>query len=127
MCNRVLIVLAVAFCSAASNGVLAADIAVPRIVPPPLVYNWSGFYLGAHIGYGWDNRDAEIFDPTGALVASGSTNGSSLIGGAQIGYNFALTPQWILGIEADYSGTSMGGTAIGAPAFGLRVNNIDGF
>ena len=120
-------VLAAAFCSAASTTVLAADMAVPRMSLPPLLYNWSGFYLGAHIGYGWDNRDAEIFDPTGAPLVSGSTNGSSLIGGVQIGYNFALTPQWILGIEADYSGARMGSTAIGAPAFGQRENSIDGF
>jgi outer membrane immunogenic protein len=127
MCNRVLMMLAAAFCSAAGSPVLAADMAVPRAVPPLVIYNWNGFYLGGHIGYGWASRDAEIFDPTGAPLVSGSTGGSSLIGGAQIGYNFALTPQWILGIEADYSGSSMGSTAIGAPAFGQRVANIDSF
>ncbi|HXX07451.1 MAG TPA: outer membrane beta-barrel protein [Pseudolabrys sp.] len=127
MRNRVLMLLAAAFCSTASGSVFAADMAVPRANPPPFIYNWSGFYLGAHIGYGWDHRDAEIFDSTGASLVSGSTQGSRVLGGAQIGINFAVAPQWIVGIEADYSGTNMGSTAIDGPAFGQRENNIDSF
>ncbi|HXZ45414.1 MAG TPA: outer membrane beta-barrel protein [Pseudolabrys sp.] len=118
--------LAAAFCLAASNSVLAADMSVPRVSPPPFIYNWSGFYLGAHVGYAWDQRDASVSDSTGVLALD-STRAGSLIGGGQIGYNFALTPLWILGIEADVSGSSMGSTVINLPNLGQRVYNIDDF
>ena len=127
MRNRVLMLLAAVFCSAASNSVLAADMSVPRGSSPPFVYNWSGFYLGAHVGYAWAQREASVSDTTGMLWALDSTHTSSLIGGGQIGYNFALTPQWILGVEADVSFSSLGSTTVNAANLGQRVDNIDDF
>jgi hypothetical protein len=41
----------------------AADMAVkappPRPAPAP-VYSWTGWYVGAHIGYGWDREDPSV-------------------------------------------------------------------
>jgi len=129
MQKRVLTLLAAVVVSAASgDSTLAADIlSPPRASPMPLVYDWSGFYLGGHIGYAWDQRDNDIYGPTGSFLASGATNGGSVLGGVQIGYNFMLSPRWVLGIEADYSGASgnMGGST--TDAFGQRDNKIDSF
>src|SRR5260370_39025098 len=56
-------------CGAASSA-FAADIAMPPPPPPapaavpalPPVYNWSGFFVGGHLGDGW-GRDAITLTP----------------------------------------------------------------
>ena len=60
--------------------------------PPPLVplfYNWTGFYAGGHLGVGWDDGN------------------SGFLGGGQVGFNYQINPQWVLGVEADFAGTSI--------------------
>src|ERR1017187_7669106 len=49
----------------------AADMAVKAlpVAPPVVAYNWTGCYIGAHVGYGW-GRDTNDF---GRAVASGPT------------------------------------------------------
>ena len=64
--------------------------------PAPL-FNWTGFYIGGNVGYGWGD-------------ASGvSTNG--WFGGGQIGVNYQFAPNWVWGVEADIDGASMDGSA----------------
>src|SRR5262245_50477361 len=62
--------------------------------PPPAVvavYNWSGFYLGAMGGYGFET-DA----------------GRGGFGGGTIGYNWQFPgSQFVFGIEADVAGASI--------------------
>lgn len=66
------------------------------------VYNWTGFYLGAHTGYGGGS-----FGPgTNAVPDQGVFFPSSLmglIGGYQAGYNIQLRNNIVLGVEADMS------------------------
>ena len=67
----------------------------PAYRPPPRplpFYSWTGFYVGAHVGAGG-------FDSGG---------GGGLIGGGQVGYNFQFNPQWVLGVEGDFAGTTIG-------------------
>jgi outer membrane immunogenic protein len=75
----------------------AADIA-PRPytkAPPPTVpaaiYNWTGFYIGGHIG--------------GAFAGNNSLegNGGRFLGGVQGGFDYQFAPNWVTGIEAEYS------------------------
>jgi outer membrane immunogenic protein len=52
---------------------LAADMAVkaPPVPPPPPIYNWAGFYIGANGGWG-ESRNCWNFVPAvGAIVADG--------------------------------------------------------
>ncbi|HEY9455205.1 MAG TPA: outer membrane beta-barrel protein [Bradyrhizobium sp.] len=62
--------------------------------PPPMVspaYNWSGFYIGAMGGYGWDSGDA-----------------SGGFGGGTVGYNWQFPgSQFVFGIEVDAAGASI--------------------
>lgn len=85
----------------------AADISRPvgkaPIVEPIQYFSWTGFYLGAHVGYGWAKTDWSF--PGGATsFASHDTNG--FLAGGQIGFNYQFG-QWVLGIEADGSWTDM--------------------
>src|SRR5215470_15188884 len=62
--------------------------------PPPPFYNWTGLYVGVHVGGGW------------ADLGIGDT-GSGFLGGGQVGYNYQISPQWVLGVEADVAGTTI--------------------
>jgi high affinity Mn2+ porin len=84
---------------------LAAEVAVPSPMPlkaPPAIanYDWSGFYVGGHVGYGRGNGRDTLFDsgPSAADSSSGS-----LFGGMQFGYNYMLPSRLLFGIEGDIS------------------------
>jgi outer membrane immunogenic protein len=78
--------------SAVSEAADAVRGSAYRPPPPamPLIYNWTGFYVGAHLGVGW---------------ADGGSSG--FLGGGQVGFNYQINPQWVLGVEADIAGTSI--------------------
>ena len=96
---------------------LAADLPVRYTKAPPVVvspaYNWSGFYVGVHAGYAFDERDDVV--TTGqvagniANVVGGARPGlvrvdrDGFIGGGQIGYNWQSSPNLVFGVEADIS------------------------
>jgi outer membrane immunogenic protein len=89
----------------------AADMAVkaPRMVEPA-PYNWNGFYVGAHLGYGWaqDGVTATVAS-TGALFTTFSNPARGILGGGQAGYNWVVAPSFLLGVEADISGSDIKG------------------
>src|SRR5947209_4522881 len=70
------------------SGAIAADLKTPVFKAPPAgvlptAYDWTGFYVGAHVGYGWGRtnwRDAA------GLNVTDSSNG--VMGGAQAGFNY---------------------------------------
>ena len=73
----------------------AADIARPVYKAAPVVataYNWSGFYIGIHGGYGWGDVNL--------LGGSGDIDG--WFAGGTLGWNWqgAGSP-WVFGIEVD--------------------------
>jgi len=64
------------------------------------VYDWTGFYVGGHFGYG----DAGFGPGTHPLPAEGvllPSSATGLNGGYQLGYNRQLANRVVLGIEAD--------------------------
>ena len=83
-------------------------------VPPP-IYSWTGFYVGANVGYGFGNDHSQT-----DLLLSGSLAtsepGTSVtpkggLGGVQLGYNWQASPHWVAGFEADLQGTAQNDTA----------------
>jgi outer membrane immunogenic protein len=80
---------------------LAADMAArpytkaaPAAYAP--IYNWTGFYIGGHVGgaFGGDN---------GFLNTTNGSNDGRFLGGVQIGADYQFAPNWVLGIEGQYS------------------------
>jgi outer membrane immunogenic protein len=62
------------------------------VVPAPIeqVYNWTGFYIGGHVG--------------GAFSGSNTLgNDGKFLGGGQVGFDYQFAPNWVAGIEAQYS------------------------
>ncbi|WP_051379163.1 carbohydrate porin [Bradyrhizobium murdochi] len=69
------------------------------------LYNWTGFYVGGHVGYG----DASFGPGTNPLPEQGvffPHSATGLIGGYQLGYNRQFANRVVLGIEADATFTS---------------------
>jgi outer membrane immunogenic protein len=89
----------------------AADLAARPYAtkaPPyvaPMVYNWTGFYVGANIGGAFSSEDV------GSTVGSFSTDPSGVLGGVQVGYNYQFSPNWLLGVEGELGWTSATGNA----------------
>ena len=89
---------------------------------PPFVMNWTGFYLGAQIGYGYGDNDGSITYATPGGLAGQSNLGSSaiivgggnsvngeaigVIGGAHVGYNQQYD-KWVVGLEGSVDPTLM--------------------
>jgi len=88
-----------------SGSVFAADMAI-RKAPPPLpipIYNWTGFYIGGNLGGAWSN--GTLTDNFTGAGISGNNN-SGFIGGGQIGYNWQVSPNFVLGVEGMFDGAS---------------------
>src|SRR5712691_10578113 len=81
---------------AASSAAFAADIG--RQAPPPMLmplYNWTGFYVGGNLGGAW--ASGTLTDSFSGASFTG--NHSGFIGGGQIGYNWQVAPQFVVGVE----------------------------
>lgn len=96
----------------------AADMPVkarPMPAPAPVMYNWTGVYIGGHIGGAWINRDGDHrFDSDSRCIHSryygpvcfedhghGRNNGNFIAGG-QLGFNYQFG-QYVWGIEGQIS------------------------
>lgn len=80
--------------SASAN---AADVPVRgpvyKAAPAP-VFNWTGFYIGGHVGYGWAEDNA------------GNT-ADGFLGGLQAGYNWQFSRNFVFGLETDFAWTDV--------------------
>jgi len=93
---------------------------------PPTPYSWTGFYVGANVGYSWGDAgngraDVSTFTQTtpfdfifpggGSVIPLGNVNGA--IAGGQAGYNWMFSPGWLAGFEIDlqWSGQKASGSA----------------
>ncbi len=111
------VLLPLIFLAASLSSALAADLpsrkGAPAYAPPPPVMSWTGFYAGLSLGGGWGagNGNSNYWNLNG--WNGGVTNNISggIIGGGQVGYNYQITPMFLVGAEADFQGTSMGGGA----------------
>lgn len=90
----------------------AADVVprTPTLTIPPIV-NWSGFYVGAHAGYGSGN--ASVTDLNGGVKPGPfDYNPGGALGGIQGGYNYQFNNGIVAGIEADLGYLSANGSGI---------------
>ena len=83
--------LAVGCSHAADLGVRGPARAAPAPMPMVPVYNWSGLYIGGHIGGAFAGSDFFGHDD------------ARFIGGGQIGADYQFAQNWVFGIEANYS------------------------
>jgi outer membrane immunogenic protein len=115
------IVLAGLGLAALSAPALAADL--PLKAPPvaAVVYSWTGWYVGSNIGGGVQTNErpnelvlsGDAFPVIGfGTPIYGSPTGfmlrpAGVVGGAQAGYNWQTSTNFVFGIEADIQGSGI--------------------
>lgn len=106
---------AIALCSAAVAADLPVNRPIYKAVPAP-VFNWTGFYVGGTVGYGWgDNRHRNQF----LNIGTDSFDVDGFVGGVTLGVNWqAPGTRWVLGLEFDASLSGISGVLPVAPGFG---------
>jgi outer membrane immunogenic protein len=96
----------------------AADLAArpytkAPVAPVVAVYNWSGFYVGGHIGWGWGQIDNTSAAPGSTAFPTGTpfnrTDSDGFLGGVQGGFNWQIN-SIVLGIEGEYTWTDIKGS-----------------
>ncbi|HZL40637.1 MAG TPA: hypothetical protein VFC45_10220 [Pseudolabrys sp.] len=87
---------------------------------PPSPYNWTGFYVGGHVGLGWSEDSNGIVGDSPALAAlvsigvipsSVATNTEGLLTGLQFGYNYQRD-KMVYGVEMDSSFANIHGSGL---------------
>jgi len=108
--------------SRSESGSVVTDTGSVKTSPAPSAtsYDWTGAYIGGHIGWGWGRANTTFTPlPTAALFNSLAPTTlrpepRGLSGGAQAGYNWQ-TGHFVVGAEADFSWSRMSGTATVTP------------
>jgi outer membrane immunogenic protein len=82
----------------------------PAYVQP--IYNWTGFYIGGHVG--------------GAFAGDNSLQGDSrFLGGIQGGADYQFANNWVIGAEVQYSWTNNSNGGLTFPNGTLVGSNSD--
>jgi len=128
-CAALAAVAVVGFASVAC----AADMPMKAapMVAPVAAYNWTGFYVGGNVGYGWGTNTGNGYTSTGgppgfgipAFFAAGGNvlpgvTPTGIIGGVQIGYDWQVSPIWVLGVVTDLQASGMKASGTGAASIG---------
>jgi len=102
---------------------LAADMTLPVKAPavaPVYAFSWTGFYVGANVGFGGDKfgypfhafsqqLEAEAPPTTSSTSGKFGLTSSGFFGGGQIGYNYQYSNNVVLGLEADFQWSGIEG------------------
>ncbi|MDE5454522.1 outer membrane beta-barrel protein [Bradyrhizobium sp. CSA112] len=112
------LVMGIASASAAD---LAARPYTKAPAPIAAVYNWTGLYIGADVGYGWGRSTGISTNAAGFFPAPYSIDPSGVIGGGFVGYNWQVS-NVVLGIEADWQAADLNDSAIFPNSAGTLYN-----
>jgi outer membrane immunogenic protein len=127
------------------GGAMAADMAVKaRPAPALAVWDWTGWYVGGNVGYGFgENTDPSLsfVNPgnagnIGSFLTVGVPPGTSsgnlfpnlkphgVFGGAQFGYDKQFG-SWVLGAVADFQGADFKDSRTVTTPFATTGANVD--
>src|SRR5579871_2214311 len=110
---------------AAAAPALAADLGyrapyyqkAPAYAAP--IYNWTGFYIGGHLGGAFSS------DNNFSGLSTGNNSNGRFMGGLQGGYDYQFSPNFVAGIEGQYSWLS-GNVGAVFPGGSTYTNNQRG-
>jgi outer membrane immunogenic protein len=138
---------------------MAADLSTPVYKAPvykapviaPVVFSWTGFYIGGNLGYSWGRANTDFNETTSSTIVSqifrtagpnlistttitipgvaatgnGRADLNGVLGGGQIGYNWQ-NGSWVFGLEADLQATGERGDTTICITAGCPVGGIFG-
>ena len=101
----------IAIVSAGAAG--AADLPARTYTKAPImaapVYNWTGFYVGANVGWSFGRSRTDV-SIAGVPVSSTSQRMDGILGGPQAGYNWQ-SGGVVFGLETDIQATAQKGSS----------------
>jgi outer membrane immunogenic protein len=120
---RHIVFVAGALALASMSGVAVADGSRGGPSYAPAAYNWSGVYLGAHVGGGWGDVDIRetaslAFGGTPFLAGTQSHDTSGWLGGVHLGA-MKQFGSFVIGTEFSLSGADINGN--GGNCFGITT------
>src|ERR1700754_2822211 len=90
----------VALVALGTASAVAADLPARTYTKAPVyaapIYNWTGIYVGAHIGAAFGGDDGVS---TNIVGLTNSNRDASFLGGGQLGADYQFAPKWVVGIE----------------------------
>ncbi|MCG6207231.1 outer membrane beta-barrel protein [Rhodopseudomonas sp. HC1] len=105
----------------ATGTATAADLpGFPQSPAPPVSWNWTGLYWGAHLGGSFGS--SSFSDPAGQGLYGGSVRSPAAMAGIQLGYNYQPNRNWLVGVEADLSALNAKGTNSCLVSSGLFIS-----
>jgi outer membrane immunogenic protein len=118
---------ALALTATLATPVMAADMRMPvKAAPAPVivVFDWTGCYIGGHVGYAWGRKRVDVTPNPFNLDFDHDVDG--LVAGGQVGCNLWQRDRWVFGIEgqaswADIDGSVGPDTTVTAGPNGFRT------
>ena len=98
-----------------TGSAMAADMRMPAKAPAPAAvpvaaFSWTGCYVGGGGGYGMYNQDVTVRDPGGfALTDEVTFGGRGWFGTVQVGCDFQVGANIVVGAFADYDFSNLKG------------------
>jgi outer membrane immunogenic protein len=77
--------------------------AAPVPVATPAAFSWTGFYIGGDFGGSFASTS---IDSSTNGWASRTLNPAGVMGGAYAGYDYQVSPNFVLGLEGDFQGSN---------------------
>ena len=102
----------------------AADLAARPYTKAPVavaLYDWSGCYIGGHVGGTWGRANVNIPN----YPANFNNDESSVSGGALAGCQFMTQSRFVFGIEGDYTWMSLDGQGVTGALAGTERFHTD--
>jgi len=127
------ILIAGAFALTIGGQALAADLPPAPPPPPPRapaayipapipLYNWTGFYIGPNVGYGFTSSST-LSDSQKSTFTSTTSN--AFLGGGQVGVNWEFGGGVVIGAEADFEWLpNTKNTVTATPGAGAPIANV---
>lgn len=114
---------------------MAADMAAKapayKVPPPVAVSSWTACYIGVNGGGAWASKATTVTTFNGAPFVNdaGSLTASGGAYGGQVGCDYQINGNWVVGVRGMWDGSSMNGsTPWAAPlAFDTTSYNISSF
>jgi outer membrane immunogenic protein len=73
-------------------------------------HSWTGCYVGANIGRGWEKNTPHDPAPILNTFDLGSVTGSGVVGGGQVGCDYQFAGNWVVGIQGMFDRAGVDGT-----------------
>ena len=122
MKSRMVLAAMAAFGLLGAGAAYAADLPAPMapMAPPQVSYgNWGGLHMGLQVGGVWGTANEGIFGDNTSPVGG--------FAGGNIGYDFTLHNNWILGVEADANFSNASDSGSGGGGFYTFEQKLDYF